>query len=250
MNLNRAEIFKYPLDAILTPFDDPYRDANLDDYTERALIETRAALPEVKFIVMDSLSGGSRHKENDTGIKDVCLWAAQVARRIQKPIMLIHHLGKKKEWDSGEITLERVRGSSAIVQFARIVWALSCPDVTNRETKRLEQIKNNLAKFPEAIGMTANDQGIHFGKAPCAPHVETTSERCGDLLLDLLERGPVKVVEIEAELNGAGISMITAKRNKERLGIVSTKKPDGWYWGLPARQEDQNGISRVSTEIG
>jgi len=239
LNVNRAGIFGYPLDAIITPFDDAYRDASLDDLNERIVIEARAALPEVKFIVIDSLSGGSRHKENDTGIKEVCLWAAQLARKIQKPIMLIHHLGKKKDFDTGEITLERVRGSSAIVQFARIVWALSVPDITNRETKRLEQIKNNLGRFPEAIGMAANEKGIFFCAPPKAPHVETQSERCGDFLVDLLTPGPMKQVEVATELEGAGLSMVTAKRNKERLGIVSKKQPDGWYWSLPSHQEDQ-----------
>jgi hypothetical protein len=61
LNKMRAKIFDYPPDAFITPFDDPFRDANLDDLNERRVIEARAALPEVKFIVMDSLSGGSRH---------------------------------------------------------------------------------------------------------------------------------------------------------------------------------------------
>ncbi len=104
----------------------------------------------------------------------------------------------------------------AIVQFSRIVWALSCPDATNKETKRLEQIKNNLGRFPEAIGMIATEKGMDFGKAPTVPHVETVSERVGDLLLELLASGPMKQKDIEGELNGAGISLVTAKRVKKR----------------------------------
>ncbi len=235
LNLLRANAFKYPLGSIMTPLDNPLDDVCLDDPEHRAIVEARAALPEVKFIVIDSLSGGSRRKENETGIKDITLWAAKLAKNLNKPILLVHHLGKRKEWDTEVITLDRVRGSSAIVQFARVVWSLSCPDATNRETKRLEQIKNNLGRFPEAIGMTATEKGIDFGKAPTAPHVETVGERCGDLLLELLEAGPMKQKDIQAELDGAGISLRTADRAKDRLGIVSVKKGNTWYWSLAAR---------------
>ena len=236
LNLLRANTFKYPLDSIITPLADPLQDISLDSPEHRAIVEARAALPDVKFIVIDSLSGGSQRKENESGIKDVCLWGAQLARDLDKPVLLIHHLGKRKEWDTEAITLDRVRGSSAIVQFARVVWALSCPDATDKGRKRLEQIKNNLGRFPEAIGMTASEKGIDFGMAPAVPHVETQGERTADFLLDLLEAGPMKMTDIDAELHGAGLSLPTAKRQKDRLGIVSVKKPDGWYWSLPAKQ--------------
>jgi hypothetical protein len=232
LNRSRAEKWGYPLDKILTPFDDPYQDANLDDIHQRKIIEAQAAQQEVKFIVIDSLSGGSKKRENDTEIKDITLWAAKLARDLNKPILLIHHLGKKKEWDMAEISLDRVRGSSSIVQFARVVWALSVPDPTNKDSKRLEQIKNNFTRFPEPIGMTAGENGIDFGEAPKVPHIETSSERVSDLLLSLLEDGPAKVSDIEAELDGVGLSMVTAKREKARLGIASIKKPDGWWWAL------------------
>jgi hypothetical protein len=128
-----------------------------------------------------------------------------------------------------------VRGSSAIVQFARVVWALSCPDTANRATKLLEQIKNNLGCFPEPIGMTVSEQGIEFGMAPTVPHVETVSERAGDLLLNLLVSGQRKQTEIAAEVRGAGISEATANRVKARLGIVAVRKDNAWYWCLPTR---------------
>jgi hypothetical protein len=240
LNLLRANTFKYPLDGIVTPLVDPLEDVSLDNPEHRAIVEARAALPEIKFIVIDSLSGSSHRKENETGIKEITLWAAKLARDLNKPVLMVHHLGKKKEWDTEAITLDRVRGSSAIVQFARVVWALSCPDATNRDTKRLEQIKNNLGRFPEAIGMRATEQGIDFGTAPKVPHVETQGERTSDFLLDLLEGGPMKMTDIDAELHGAGLSLPTAKRQKERLGIVSVKKPDGWYWSLPAKEVESD----------
>lgn len=235
LNVLRANVFKYPLDRIMTALPDPLQDASLDNLEHRAIIEQRAKLPEVKLIVIDSLSGSSQRKENETGIKEITLWAAKLARDLNKPVLMVHHLGKKKEWDSETITLDRVRGSSAIVQFARVVWAVSCPDATNKERKRLEQIKNNLGRFPEAIGMTATEQGIDFGIAPTVPRADGPSDRVGDLLLDVLASGPMKATDIQTEIEGAGESMVTAKRVKARLGIVSVKKEDGWYWSLPAR---------------
>lgn len=235
LNVLRANVFKYPLDRIMTALPDPLEDVSLDNLEHRAIIEQRAKLPEVKCIVIDSLSGSSQRKENETGIKEITLWAAKLARDLNKPVLMVHHLGKKKEWDSEVITLDRVRGSSAIVQFARIVWAVSCPDATNKERKRLEQIKNNLGRFPEAIGMTATEQGIDFGIAPTAPHVDGPSDRVSDQLLELLASAPMKATDIQSEIEGAGESMVTAKRVKARLGIISVKKDDGWYWSLPAK---------------
>ena len=45
----------------------------------------------------------------------------------------------------------------------------------------------------------------------------------------------MKQTDIAAELDGDGISLITAKQVKRKLGIVSAKKADGWF-SEPPRQ--------------
>lgn len=238
LNLERATKWGYPLEKILTPFPaDPLLDINLNDPAHIAHLSIMAELPEVKLIVVDSLSGANLHrKESDTEVMKITAWLAGLARDLNKPIILTHHLNKKREFDLDEVTLDRVRGSSGIVQHTRIVWAVDTPDRTNQDRKRLSVIKNNFAKFPEPIGMEINDRGIDFGDPPEAPRQETQVGKAVDLLLALLCDKPIKASQLEQEAKGAGISWRTINAAKKEIGIVSKRCSDGWYWGLPAQE--------------
>lgn len=98
--------------------------------------------------VVDSLWGTSQGNDRDAEIGLTTKWLAQQARDTGKPILLSHHLRKRGMFDLDEITLDRVRGSSTIVQTARLVWALDAPHPDAPERKRLSVIKPNLAAFP------------------------------------------------------------------------------------------------------
>jgi hypothetical protein len=134
-----------------------------------------------------------------------------------------------------KVTLDRLRGSSAIGQLARVIWAIDVPDPKDEETKRLSVIKNNLAPFPEPVGLSIDHEGLNFGDAPQEPHTETLQERAADLLLMLLASGPMPSADIQKEVEEAGLSWHAAKRAKKELGIIAIK-PDGvWHWSLPAK---------------
>ena len=47
----------------------------------------------------------------------------RLARDTGKPVLCTHHLRKKGLQDGEAVTLDRLRGSSATVQTARLVWA-------------------------------------------------------------------------------------------------------------------------------
>lgn len=240
LNLERARNWGYPLDGFISPLGDPTQDVNLDDQEHRRLIEMRAKLPEVKLIIIDSLSGSSNANENETKIKDVTGFCARLARDTGKPVLMSHHLNKKNFLDGDQITLARVRGSSAIQQHARIICALSVPNAEHPESVKLEQIKNNLARWPVPIGMTITERGLTFGEAPQAPKVETMVDKAVDLLHVLLGRGPEKATVIQTEFTAAAISWRTANEAKKRMRIVSYKNGADrcWYWSLPAGGED------------
>lgn len=241
LNLERATKWKYPLDKIYTPFPgDPLLDINLNDKSHIVQLANMANIPEVKLIVVDSLSGANLYrKETDTEVMKITAWLAQLARDTQKPIILTHHLNKKREYDPDEVTLDRVRGSSGIVQHARIIWAVDTPNRTIQETKRLSVIKNNFARFPDPLGMKIEDDGINFCEPPATPHEETQLEKAIDLLLALLCDKPMKASNLEEETKHAGISWRTINSAKKNIGIVSKRQADGWYWSLPA----QDGVS-------
>lgn len=236
LNLARAKAWGLPIERIYSPkiADNPITDVELDLTEHQDEVTAMANWPDVKLVIVDSLRGAHRGDENSSSI-EVVKWLAQLARDTDKPVLLTHHLRKRGLFDlDGQISLDRVRGSSAIIQTSRVVWAIDKPDV-GIEARRLSVIKSNLTRFPEPVGLEIGDAGIEFGEAPEKPHEDTPSERAVDLLRALLDDGPMKQPDIQHEADGAGISIATLKRVKKKLGIVAKRKPDGWYWALPAR---------------
>jgi len=241
MNRDRAKAMGYPTERIYSPLGDPLGDFRLNEPAHLAKLAYMAMLPEVKLIVVDSLSGADPTAEKSTEDAKNVNWLAGLARDTQKPILLTHHLRKRGLFDTeGEVSLDRVRGISTILQYARVIWAIDTPNLQDKETKRLSVIKSNLAKKPEPIGFVINDE-ITFTDAPEKPKVETLQDRGIDLLLTLLSKGAMPAKTIEEEFDGAGLSKRTLWEAKKALAIVSTKQPQkGWLWSLPAALGDDN----------
>lgn len=238
LNTERAEKWGLPMGMIVAPFPDGFTDIRLDDPLHRQVIAKRAHEDDIKLIIVDSLSGAHSQQENDSSLRGIMKWLAELARDTRKPLMASHHIRKKSQFEGDEITLDRLRGTTAIVQFARVIWGIDSPNKAHPELRRLQVIKNNLAAFPDPIGFEIQDDGLKFGEAPEAPHVETNEDRARDFLLHLLQREPLPADKIKRELEGAGISYPAANRAKKKLGIVSIKPGGIWYWSLPEKEED------------
>ena len=238
MNRDRARAMGLPTDNILSPLSNPLDDFRLSVPEHQAKLAALAMRPDVKIIVVDSLSGADPTAEKSTEDAKSINWLAALARDCQKPILLTHHLRKRGMLDTeGEVDLDRVRGISTILQYARVIWAIDTPDLTNKETKRLSVIKSNLAKKPKPIGFTINDT-IEFTDAPEKPRNDGPQDRAMDLLLSLLAKGPMKASDIEDNFNGAGISRRAMFDGKKALSIVATRRENRWYWALPAEEEN------------
>jgi hypothetical protein len=233
INRDRANAWGYPLAKIYTPFTDPLTDVNLDDPEHREAVFNKASLPEVKFVIVDSLSGSSSKREKDDEIKTITGFVALMARDINKASLLTHHFRKKGNTDSDIISLDRVRGHSVIVQLARVIWAMDAPDPYFPDEKRIQNIKNNLARFPEPIGVEITESGLVFTDAPETPREETQTEKAMGLLESLLSDGAKPTAEIKKEFEGAGISWNTVTTAKKKLFITAKKGAVGWYWQLP-----------------
>lgn len=240
LNLERAKKWGLPIERILNPLGDPLSDFRLNNVDHKDKLAYMVLRSDVVFSVVDSLSGADPTAEKSTEDAGNVNWLAALARDCQKPLQLTHHLRKRSLFDTeGVVTLDRVRGISTILQFSRLIWALDLPDKNNKDCKRLSVIKSNLGKKPKPLGVTIGEDGaLTFGQAPQEPHTETVIDKAVDLLMSLLSDHPVPSVDLEVEMDQAGISWISAKRAKQKLGIVSVKKNDGkWYWSLPAREE-------------
>jgi hypothetical protein len=240
LNLERAEDWNLPLDCILTPLDDPLLDFDLLDESHRAALAGKAESEEVRLIIVDSLSGAASDDDKPE-TKAAVKWLADLAKATNKPVLLLHHIRKRGMMDSDTITLDRIRGSSKIVQFARVIWALSQPDPMI-DAIRIEIIKNNLDRFPSPLGLTITSHGLDFGLAPEPPKKESQTDRAADLLKYLLADGAMAQADIKDEFEGAGISWPTANRAKAKLGIISIKPPGQgksapWQWSFPAKTD-------------
>lgn len=238
LNLERARDWGLPLDRLLTPLADPMADIRLDNPRIRAIIERTAHDSDIRLIIVDSLSGAHRGDENAAGTIQIVLSLATLARDTGLPVLLIHHLRKKNRFESDEVTLDRLRGSSAIVQPARVIWALDTPNAATKDRRRLSVIKSNLAAFPESLGVEINMQGVSFCEPPQRPHVESQVEKAADLLMALLHEKPMLSVDLQKEADGAGISWDTMKRAKKRLGLNAVRKDGRWVWSLPVADDD------------
>lgn len=232
LNIQRAKRWGIPLDAMITPFSDPLIQVNLDDQNHQAAVTAAAMRPDVKIVVIDSLRGAHRGDENSSELVSLVMYLAALARDTGKPLIATHHLRKRSAFD-GELSQDRLRGSSAIVQPARVIMGLDCPNYDQPENKRLSVIKSNLAAKPKPIGVTINDNGIIFGAAPEMPRAVSARDKAAQLLLELLSDGEKPANEVISTLAQAGISESTLNRTKERLGIGARRINNTWYWQLP-----------------
>ncbi len=241
INLERAQNWNMPISNIITPFAHPLVDVILDDPKHKKAVEEATYRDDVLFVVVDSLRGAAGGDENKSEFIDTVKWLAVLARDTGKPILLVHHLRKRTILDGGSgPNLNMLRGSSAIVQPARVIWAIDIPDHTHKTMKRLQVIKNNLVAFPEPIGMQIGVGGVLFGDAPEPPRSSTVVDQAGDLLLSLLSKEPKRSTELQEQFDAAGISWQSAKRAKKRMSIMSKRRGNQWYWSLPPMEKQLN----------
>lgn len=240
INLERAKDWGLPIENIFAPLGYPLDDVRLDDPKHKEAVKAAVLRDDVLFVVVDSLRSATGGDENSSEFIKVVKWLSELARDSGKPILLIHHLRKPNFMDNGNgPNLSMLRGSSAIVQPARVVWALDSPDPNNKDAKRLQVIKSNLARFPEPIGMSVNGQGVMFSTSPNTPKKRTVVDDACDLLTSLLSNGREWAQMIESEFDSAGLSWDSAKRAKKGLGILSKKDGDRWYWYFPAKEPNE-----------
>lgn len=225
----RLRAMGVPDDAVILPGEDPtYMPDILRDYQS---IEHLAASAEATLLVVDSLSGGHGIDENNSQVREVLQILAGMASRLKVPFLCNHHLRKRNAFEDVAVTLDRVRGSSTITQFARSVIGLYKPNPES-DTIRADVIKASFCKPPKSFGLVITDNGVAFTEPPEKPRQETALDRATEFLRAKLRDRPVRSAELLKQAEAEGISKNTLYRAKEKLGIVSV---DG-KWGLPYKE--------------
>jgi putative DNA primase/helicase len=235
INLGRAKKYGLDLSQILTPFDDPLIDINLSDLTHQKRLREKSFLPQVKVIVIDSLKGANTGVENDSQIFEIVKFLAELARDTGKIVILIHHLRKKGFGEEHNVTLDHIRGSSAITQTPRMVWAINSESDGSKENT-FQVIKSNLGEFPPAIGFQITEYGVDFFEPSESSGKHSQVREAEEILKVILHNGSYPARDIEILASKKGIAMRTFNEAKKNLGIQSMRigGRNGFYvWKLP-----------------
>lgn len=236
MHQQRAIQWGIVFDKFFYPLDDPMQDIRLNVEAHRIAIAEAASHPDIKLVIVDSLRGAVPGDENSSDIIQYTKWLGELARDIDKPVLLLHHVNKSKG-DKKEVTLERVRGSSSIVQMARVVWAIDEATGSRGDMKRLRVIKSNLDSLPNNLGISIGENGVIFDEAPLQEKKESQVDRAEAALKQLDFSTPIASDDVYHTLELLDISRDSAKRAKDRLGIEATRQGDKWFWVSASRPE-------------
>jgi len=242
VNVDRARKAGVPFEHMLSPLADPLEEFSIDSPEHIERLRAMAARPDVQCIILDSLSGATQQDENSSAMLHSVKKLAAIAAESGKAFLLLHHLNKGLS-DGDGVHQRQIRGSSAIIQTARVIWAIDSPDETDDLHRRLSVVKNNLAPYAPPIGFRIADGGITFtNNAPRKRRPETVADKAKEFLLSALEHGARRSAEVQQEAEEAGISRRSFFDARDQLGIVAVKKQDGgkyvWFMSLPARQQE------------
>jgi hypothetical protein len=214
---------------------------------------------EPGLIVIDSL--GSIMGRGENAIEDVraiLAYLASLANTNNCALLLIHHLRKS---GNGQLALDGVdpdmiRGSGHIAAMARVAWGLATvqtgPQPDRNGPRKLEVIKSNLAKYPDAIGLVmeplpgdAERVRISYTRNAPEPFSEpTAADECRAWLLDYLTTAgePLKPADIiqAAQEHGYNRAMIYRARESlaDRITNTAGRRNPGNCWQITAAADD------------
>jgi AAA domain/Bifunctional DNA primase/polymerase, N-terminal len=217
----------------------------------------------VVLVIIDPVSAylgvGKVDGRSATDVRGVLTPLKVLAEELHIAVIGIAHFNKKDDIKSA---LLRVSDSIAYVAAARHVYAV-LDDPEDKNSKLFVKAKNNLARDTKAlrygIGVKKVGHDARLGVDIDAPYIvwhpqhvnisaneamaaaggHTAKREAREFLLERLEAGPVKAIDIIEEAKQEGIAKRTLDRAKKDLGIKSRKTPelcDGeWFWELPPK---------------
>jgi len=238
LTLERADTLGLPTGKIRipSPGGDILAPLKIDTQEGWSELEYQIDTYKPELVIVDSLSGSHGGDENSAEIRGLLFNLAELARNKQIALLVTHHLRKKSALDGAKIDLGRIRGNTAIAQFARLIFAIDSPDLLDNRQKRLYVVKSNLAEFPKDIGYMVTSEGIAYGDAPEPPSSETQGERATRLLIEWLSEGAVESAVVKHRAERAGISKRTLDRAKDELAIVHGRVGKTYFWAFEESQ--------------
>ena len=247
--LTRIRDWGLPQEAIILPGDDGMHRVRLNHADSMNLATRTAEREGVGLVVIDSLRTAFDGDENSSEVADVLTPWIEAAAEHDFALVVVHHLRKRQEGEGGRVTLDRMRGSSALPALARSVIALTPMTSSDKPGARVEVIKSNFAAPPWPLMMTLDRDGCYFERwddetmtladAPTPP-APTLQERVQEHLRERLADGPVAASELVPECKEAfGASRASVYRARDAVGVDSVKSPGTGanMWGITEIRE-------------
>lgn len=233
----RLKQWNMPRDRFIFPAD-PLQELSIDNPKDWRWIEAAIAEFRPPFVVIDALSGSHSGKENDTdSMKVVMKRLHNLAQKYKIAVLPIHHLNKSPFGVAPyPLSIDRLRGSSSISQFCRSILALTAPDPSEPDARRLDVIKLNVAKKPPAVGYVLTDDGPAWGAAPEPPKQRRAVDDAIDFLRVALGEGLRPTDEVEEEAKACNIADSALKGARKALNVKSHREggKDGkWFLSMP-----------------
>ena len=243
LNTMGADVSRiFAIDGALTLDEDGF--ALLETYLERRIPALLIIDPLVAYLG----AGVDIHRANET--RAVIAQLSRLAEKFDMAILAIRHLTK----GGMSKAIYRGLGSIDFTAACRSVLLAGC-DPENPQKKGLVHIKSNLAPTGKAIGYELKDGNFYWtgesdltaGRILAIEDTESTSVlgEAGNFLKDELADGAGPASEIFRDASSAGLSEITVKRAKAKLGIVTrrqgeTGKRGGgrFTWELPVSHSE------------
>ena len=210
----------------------------LDEKEDLDRLQCAVKLLKPALVIVDSLSGAHAMEENSSMLRGLLLKLATLARDSRSAFLVVHHLRKRARGEPDTASLDRLRGSSTIAQFARIIWAIDRPDPGDPR-RRLFQVKNNLVAWPKPVGFTISDKGLAFAEAPTMPRSLSPVEQAVEFLESLLRGHTLAGREVIRQASECGFSQMMVYRASWKLKVVKAKSglSGTWEWCLPTGEK-------------
>jgi len=239
--IERLKLLAAPTTRFWWPLDpkapgEPFPPVMLSDERWVGIVADLALQHRPVWIIVDALRGAHSADENSSEVQTMLGSAAAIARDVGCAFTFIHHLRKGQKGDKGEVTIDMVRGSSAIVAMMRVIVAVDAPDPT-REEKRMRVIKSNLGLCPKPIGIQVDARGpMTLDQAPNVPRGLSAVARAEEFLLAQLQSGPRGVDDLVECAAALGITKRSLQRARSQLKLQPVKLEGHWELSLPPRE--------------
>jgi len=233
---------------------DDIADLTLEDEEVRELVRRIVLERRPLLFVVDSLYGAHLRDENSSReMSETMKFLRDLARDADTVVLVTQLARKAREGEGfGLLTLDRIRGSTAIRQSCRSIIGIEQPNAECPDEYRVRQIKNNVTRLGDPLGMRhVSDAELTFGPPPAEPVHQTATDRAAEALRRYLEEhGPSPMKDVRTALEAQGHSGSAITRAKKALAIVATATGrsgggvECWIWSMPG----QHGRLDWSTE--